>query len=493
MPIPAVMQLLYIFRRIPKMIVNLTRHAMIETGFHIDESNLQSRAEQLRVMLKTYPLLVISQALLQILFVTLLWKESDHYHLVSWLICTYLFHSWELIKWQLDRVKVETVRDCRQWSRHFTSLSLVIGLLWGAAFMFFFPSAISLQVLLVCLMLALAAGAVTMISIHTPSVYAYLFGIMLPLTFRVMAENDETHWAIASMLLLFIVVIVAAGRELQKMIYLSLNQRFENLSLVTQLTQKKALLEQAKQEVETTNGLLRSESKLLEKLVWERTSELLAKAIEVTSIQDVMIMAMCSLSGTRDNETGNHIKRTQNYVRALAHQLQRHPRFSDHLTDENIEVIYKVAPLHDIGKVGIPDAILLKSSELTPDEFEIMKTHTTLGGDAIVYSEENFQVPSNNFLVLAQQIATGHHEKWDGSGYPKGLKGQEIPICARLMAIADVYDALINSRIYKEAFPHERAVQMITEGRGTHFDPDTVDAFLAIQSEFLEIAQHYRD
>jgi response regulator RpfG family c-di-GMP phosphodiesterase len=475
------------------MIVNLMRHALVELSFYIDEGNLRTRAELLRVMLKTYPLLVISQALLQLLFVALLWEESNHQHLIYWLSCTYLFHLWELIKWRLDREKVETVRDCRQWSRHFTSLSLVIGLLWGAAFMFFFPPTLYLQILLVCLMLALAAGAVTMISIHTPSVYAYLSGIMLPLTFRVMAENDETHWAIASMLLLFLVVIVAAGRELQKMIYLSLDQRFENLSLVTQLTLKKTLLEQANQEIEAANELLRNEGKLLEKLVQERTSELQTKTNEVVSIQDVMIMAMCSLSETRDDETGNHIKRTQNYVRALACQLQRHPRFSDFLTDENIEVLYKVAPLHDIGKVGIPDAILLKPGELTPDEFEIMKTHTTLGGNAIAYSEENFKVRNNNFLRLAQQIATGHHEKWDGSGYPKGLKGHEIPVSARLMAMADVYDALISRRIYKEAFSHERAAKMITEGYGAHFDPDIVDAFLAIQSEFLEIAERYSD
>jgi len=475
------------------MIVNLMRRALLEMSFHIDEDNLRTRAEQLRVMLKTYPLLVISQMLLQMLFVTLLWKESDHKHLALWIACTYLFHLWELTKWRLDRKKVSTVYECRQWSRHFTALSLMIGLLWGAAFMFFFPPTLYLQILLVCLMLALAAGAVTMISIHTPSVYAYLSGIMLPLTFRVMAENDETHWAIASMLLLFLIVIVAAGRELQKMIYLSLNQQFENQSLVEQLTRKGTQLEQANQEVKTANELLRNESKLLEKLVQDRTSELQAKTNEVVSIQDVMIMAMCSLSETRDNETGNHIKRTQNYVRALARQLKQHPRFCDHLTDENIEALYKVAPLHDIGKVGIPDAILLKPGELTADEFEIMKTHTTLGGNAIAYSEENFQLKDNNFLQLAQQIATGHHEKWDGSGYPKGLKGQEIPIAARLMAVADVYDALMSRRIYKEAYSHDRSARMIIDGRGIHFDPDIVEAFLAIQSEFMGIAQRYSD
>lgn len=482
-----------IFLCAQKMIVNLIRNALSEMSFRINAGNLRTRAEQLRVRLKTYPLLVISQASLQLLFVVLLWHQFDHRHLVFWIACTYLFHAWELIKWRHDREKLDSVADCRQWSRHFTSLALAVGLLWGSAFMHFFPENMEQQILLICLMLALAAGAVTMISVHTPSIYGYLIGVMFPLTFRVMAENDDAHWAIAYMLLLFLVVIVSAGRELQKMIFISLNQRFENLALVEQLTRQKALVEQAKQEVETTNELLRNEGKLLEKLVRERTAELIIKSNEVVAIQDVMMLAMCSLSETRDNETGNHIKRTQNYVRALARHLQQHPNFHDFLTDENIEVLYKVAPLHDIGKVGIPDAILLKPGKLTPEEFEIMKTHTTLGGNAIAYSEENFQLHNNNFLLLARQIATGHHEKWDGNGYPKGLKSQEIPISARLMAVADVYDALISRRVYKEGFPHERVAELITEGRGKHFDPDIVDAFLAIQPEFLEIAQRYHD
>jgi putative two-component system response regulator len=295
------------------------------------------------------------------------------------------------------------------------------------------------------------------------------------------------------MLLLFLVVIVAAGRELQKMIFISLSQRFENLALVEQLTEQKAFVEKAKQEVEATNELLRDEGKLLEKLVDERTNELIAKSIEVVAIQDVMILAMCSLSETRDNDTGNHIRRTQNYVRALAMHLQPHPRFSDFLSADNIEALYKVAPLHDIGKVGIPDAILLKPGKLTPEEFEIMKTHTTLGGNAITSSEENFQLRDNNYLMLAHQIATGHHENWDGSGYPRGLKEDDIPIGARLMAVADVYDALISRRVYKDGFSDERATGIIVEGRDKHFDPDVVDAFLAIKTEFQEIALRYRD
>jgi len=466
---------------------------MIEIGFRITADNLRTRAEQLRIRLKTYPLLITSQALLQLLFVVLLWDHSDHRHLVIWIGCTYVFHSWEIVKWWIDREKLDTVADCRLWSRHFTLLTLGVGLLWGSAFMYFFPANIDQQVLLICLMLALAAGAVTMISVHTPSVYAYLVGVMFPLTFRVAAINDDAHQAITYMLLLFLVVIVAAGRELQKMIFISLSQRFENLALVEQLTEQKTFVEQAKQEVEATNELLRDEGKLLERFVEERTNELIVKSIEVVAIQDVMILAMCSLSETRDNETGNHIKRTQNYVRALARHLQPHPRFNEFLTHDTIEALYKVAPLHDIGKVGIPDAILLKPGKLTPEEFEIMKTHTTLGGNAISSSEQNSPLHGNSYLKLAQQIAMGHHEKWDGSGYPGGLKSDEIPIAARLMAVADVYDALISRRVYKDGFSDERATGIIVEGRGKHFDPDIVDAFLEIKAEFQQIALRFSD
>ncbi|MCF8199221.1 MAG: HD domain-containing protein [Sulfuritalea sp.] len=469
------------------------RESFNELSFRIDDSNLSTRAEQLRVRLKTYPILVASQALLQLLFVFVLWNQSEHRLLLLWIACTYVFHAWEMIKWHNDRDALHTTTDCRLWSRHFTLLALGVGLLWGSAFMYFFPPGLEQQLLLICLMLALAAGSVTMISVHSPSTYAYLFGVMLPLTFRVMAVDDEPHRAIAYMLMVFLVVIVAAGRELQKLIFISLNQRFENLALVKQLTHQKGLLEQANREVEESNELLRDKGKLLEKLVQERTNELLAKTVEVVAIQDVMIMAMCSLSEARDNETGNHIKRTQHYVRELAQQLQQHARFSDFLSDEIVEALYKVAPLHDIGKVGIPDAILLKPGKLTAEEFEIMKTHTTLGGNAIAYSGEDSRLQDNSYLVLAREIATGHHEKWDGSGYPKGLLADQIPISARLMAVADVYDALISRRIYKEGFTHERATEFIVDGRGKHFDPDVVDAFLAIQPAFQRVAMEYHD
>ncbi|MDQ5910407.1 MAG: cyclic di-GMP phosphodiesterase [Pseudomonadota bacterium] len=213
---------------------------------------------------------------------------------------------------------------------------------------------------------------------------------------------------------------------------------------------------------------------------------------EVVAIQDVTILAMASLAETRDNETGNHIRRTQYYVQALARKLQCHPRFAAFLTDETIELLFKSAPLHDIGKVGIPDRILLKPGRFTPEEFEIMKTHTTLGRDAILAAEQHLETP-NSFLRFAREIAYSHQEKWDGSGYPEGRSGDDIPISARLMAVADVYDALISRRVYKEAMPHEQAVELIREGRGGHFDPDIVDAFLAIAEECQAIATRFVD
>jgi putative two-component system response regulator len=155
-------------------------------------------------------------------------------------------------------------------------------------------------------------------------------------------------------------------------------------------------------------------------------------------------------------------------------------------------MLFKSAPLHDIGKVGIPDRILLKPGKFEASEFEIMKTHTTLGRDAIVHAENALGI-SVDFLIFAKAIALSHQEKWNGSGYPEGLSGDDIPIAARLMAVADVYDALISRRVYKEGMPHEKAVQIMIEGRASHFDPDMLDAFLEIQEEFRGIAQRFTD
>ena len=208
--------------------------------------------------------------------------------------------------------------------------------------------------------------------------------------------------------------------------------------------------------------------------------------------QRVSIRALAHLAETRDPETGNHILRTQGYVQLLANLLQHHPRFAATLSDRYIDLLHRSAPLHDIGKVGIPDHILLKPGKLTPDEWEIMKTHAVLGCNAIAQAEADAAKPVG-FLAIAKLIARSHHEKWNGSGYPDGLAGDDIPIAARLMALADVYDALISRRIYKPAMSHEQAAAVIDAGRGTHFDPDVVDAFMAIQEEFQAIARRFSD
>ena len=212
----------------------------------------------------------------------------------------------------------------------------------------------------------------------------------------------------------------------------------------------------------------------------------------IAAIQDVTILAMASLAETRDSDTGNHIRRTQFYVLELANRLKDHPRFGAFLTAENIDLLFKTAPLHDIGKVGIPDRILLKPGRFEPHEFEIMKTHTTLGRDAIEHAERSLSIEVG-FLKMAKEIAYSHQEKWDGSGYPEGVSGDEIPLSARLMAIADVYDALISRRVYKEGMPHEKAVQIINEGSGTHFDPDIVIAFNDSADAFRDIARRFAD
>jgi putative two-component system response regulator len=221
-------------------------------------------------------------------------------------------------------------------------------------------------------------------------------------------------------------------------------------------------------------------------------SEVARRTREVMAIQDVTILAMASLAETRDSDTGNHIRRTQFYVKVLAEKLQHHPRFAWYLTDQNINMLFKSAPLHDIGKVGIPDRILLKPGRFTPEEFEIMKTHTTLGREAIEHAERALGTEVE-FLKMAKEIALSHQEKWDGSGYPEGLAGDGIPVSARLMAVADVYDALISRRVYKDGMPHEKAVAIMVEGRGSHFDPDMIDAFLELESEFRTIAERYTD
>lgn len=238
-------------------------------------------------------------------------------------------------------------------------------------------------------------------------------------------------------------------------------------------------------ELKMARDYLKRENEILEEKVIERTRHM-------EELQDVTMVAMGSLAEARDPETGNHIRRTQRYMKQLAIQLKEHPRFSDFLTPQNITALYKSAPLHDIGKVGIADKILLKPGKLTDEEFDEMKNHTIYGRNAITSAMNSIDT-ADNFLVFASEIAYSHQEKWDGSGYPEGLAGEDIPISARLMAVADVYDALISRRVYKPPFPQEKAVAIIQEGKGSHFDPDMVDAFMEVADEFYVIAQEFAD
>jgi len=241
-----------------------------------------------------------------------------------------------------------------------------------------------------------------------------------------------------------------------------------------------------------THLMLKSSSDILRDKAAHLESEVAWRTREIAMIQDVTIMAMASLAETRDTDTGNHILRTQHYVRLLADALREHPRFAGHLDAQSIDLIFRSAPLHDIGKVGIPDRILLKPGKLTADEFAIMQRHARLGHDAIDHAESVLQADVG-FLRVAKEIALSHHERWDGRGYPCGLSGEQIPVSARLMALADVYDALVSRRVYKDGMPHARAVTIIREGRGSQFDPDVVDAFISMEEEFAAIGARFPD
>jgi hypothetical protein len=224
---------------------------------------------------------------------------------------------------------------------------------------------------------------------------------------------------------------------------------------------------------------------------WHEEQRVKESTRELAMVQEATIESMSSLTETRDPDTGGHIKRTQSYVRLLAECLKNQPTFKALLNAETIDLLCKSAPLHDIGKVGVSDRILLKPGKLTTQEFEEMKQHTVYGRDAILSAER--KLGKISFLRFAREIAYTHHEKWDGSGYPEGLRGDQIPIPGRLMAVADTYDALTSKRVYKSQLSHEEAVQIIIEARGSQFDPDVVDAFLAAKEDFRQIALKYAD
>jgi response regulator RpfG family c-di-GMP phosphodiesterase len=214
--------------------------------------------------------------------------------------------------------------------------------------------------------------------------------------------------------------------------------------------------------------------------------DLLTSNRQLRETESVTIFALAYQAELRDHETGAHIERTAQYVKLIAEWLAEMPELQSYLTPEYIFDLVKAAPLHDIGKVGIPDSILLKPGRLTPDEFEVIKKHCEYGAQVLEIADEKLTFQS--FLKIAIQIVLAHHEKWDGTGYPKGLKGEEIPLSARIMALADVYDALRSCRCYKPCLPHEDAVKIILAARGQQFDPAVVDAFLGVEGQFEKVA-----
>jgi putative two-component system response regulator len=205
--------------------------------------------------------------------------------------------------------------------------------------------------------------------------------------------------------------------------------------------------------------------------------------------RDLTIFALAKLSESRDTETGAHLERIREYCRLLGEELGRKDRFRDVIDGEFVELLYLTTPLHDIGKVGIPDAVLLKPGKLTPDEYTIMKQHTLIGARTLeAVAAVN---PDAGFLSMARDIALTHHERFDGKGYPFGTPAEQIPLSGRITALADVYDALTSKRVYKPAFSHEEARKLILEGNGTQFDPVIVDAFLALEDDFTLVRNRF--
>ena len=206
----------------------------------------------------------------------------------------------------------------------------------------------------------------------------------------------------------------------------------------------------------------------------------------------VVMFAMATLAELRESDTESHLQRVQRYVRVLADKLKSNPLFAPTLTQDFINLLCASVPMYDMGTIGIPDRILLKPGRLTPEEVAIMRTHTTLGHAAIVRAEKTLGKPSP-LLSLAKEITLSHQERWDGKGYPKNLSGTQIPLSARIVAVADVYDALISNKVYKQGISHEDALQVIFSERASHFDPDVVDAFIEVSPEFAVIAQRFAD
>lgn len=207
--------------------------------------------------------------------------------------------------------------------------------------------------------------------------------------------------------------------------------------------------------------------------------------------RDVTIFTFAKLAESRDKDTGAHLERIREYSRILSEHLEKHGPYVGQIDGDFVQLVYLTSPLHDIGKVAVPDNVLLKPGPLTPDEFEVMKRHASVGWetlDAVLRAH-----PEAKFLRMARDIAGSHHEKFDGTGYPLGRKGDDIPLCGRIVALADVYDALTTKRVYKPAFTHEKARDIITGGAGTHFDPAVVDAFIDNEQAFQAVRRNFAD
>ncbi len=217
------------------------------------------------------------------------------------------------------------------------------------------------------------------------------------------------------------------------------------------------------------------------------TTELSSSLVELKNTKETTILGLAKLAECRDEDTGKHLERIMEYSRVIASELALHHPYNAYITEHYVEDLCLSSILHDIGKVGIPDSILQKPGKLEPEEFEAMKMHTTLGGDALSAMEE--RIEGRSFLALGKEVAYHHHERWDGNGYPNKLKGDEIPLSARIISVADTYDAITSKRVYSNARPHHVAVDIIREERGTQFDPRIVDVFLSQQNAIGELAK----